>query len=281
MADDSGTKKLFVATNWKCGIRSPSDADDLVEAMNRMWSELDAGTKASVELSVHPPYVFVDRVRQKLDASISVGSQNVFDATFPNRGNTGATTPEMLVGLGCDRVLLGHSDRRNHLGETDDLIAAKAGASLAAGLGVVLTLGETKPQREAGEELAVLFEQLGTVADAIPNTVDTWKKVALAYEPVWAVGEGATPCDFAEAKRIHEALRGFVADRVSPEAASACTITYTGSVNPSNAGGYAEIRDVDGFVVGRAGLDASKLSSILTTLSETKAASSAASRFEL
>jgi len=262
--------KLFVATNWKCSIESPSDADKLVVSMNEKWSNLDQNIKDSLELSVHPPYVFLDRVRRGLDPSISVGSQNIYDAGFPNKGNTAATTSKMLAELGCQWVLLGHSDRRNNLGENDDLIADKAALALREGLGIVLTIGEKKEQREKGEALAVLEKQLGTVAAAIPDDEDTWKKVVLAYEPVWAVGEGATPCEPEEAQRIHSALRAYIEKNVSEKAAKACRITYTGSVNPLNAEGYAGLRDVDGFVVGRAGLDAAKLTSIIQTLVETK-----------
>jgi len=238
--------------------------------MNDEWSKLDPSIKDSVELSVHPPYVFLDRVRRGLDPSIAVGSQNVFDAAFPNKGNTAATTTKMLSELGCRWILLGHSDRRNNLGETDDLIAEKAALAIREGLGIVLTVGEKREQRENGETLAVLEKQLGTVAAKIPDDEDTWNRVALAYEPVWAVGEGATPCEPAEAQRIHSALREYIRKNVSAKAADACRITYTGSVNPDNAEAYAGRSEVDGFVVGRAGLDAVKLTSIIKTLVGTK-----------
>jgi len=271
-------RKLFVATNWKCTIESPSDADQLVESMNAKWLDLPDSIRDSIELSVHPPYVFLDRVRQGLNPTIAVGSQNVYDAGFPNKGNTGATSPKMLAGLGIEWILLGHSDRRNNLGETDDLIAEKAALAIQEGLGVVLTIGETKEERDDGRELDVLRKQLLTVADAIPDDEATWKKVVLAYEPVWAVGEGATPCQADEAQRIHTVLRQSIREHVSEAAANACRITYTGSVNPQNAAGYAGLPDVDGFVVGRAGLDSEKLGAILQTLVDTKAAAAAAAR---
>lgn len=266
--DSSSTRKAFVATNWKCSIESPDDADKLIKSMNKQWVNLDSTIKDSVELSVHPPYAFLDRVRRGLDPSIAVGSQNLYDASFPNKGNTAATTPKMLSGLGCQWVLLGHSDRRNNLGETDDLIAEKAAFALEEGLGIVLTIGEKKDQRENDETLAVLEKQLGTVAAKVPS--DAWDRVVLAYEPVWAVGDGATPCAPDEAQLIHTALREYIAKHVSREAAEACRITYTGSVNTKNAEGYSGLSEVDGFVVGRAGLDADQLASILRTLIETK-----------
>jgi len=262
-------KMLFLSANWKCSIESPVDADRLVESINEAWEGMDSALKEKVEVSVHPPYIFLDRVRKNLDPSIAVGSQNVYDASFPNKGNTGATTPNMLSEFGCQWVLLGHSDRRNNLGETDDLIAAKAASVLEKDdLGIVLTLGEKADQRERGETLAVLEKQLGTVAAVVP--LDAWDRVVLAYEPVWAVGEGAVPCAPEEAQRIHTALRAYIAKVASPDAARACRITYTGSVNAENAKGYASLSEVDGFVIGRAGLDAAKLTSIVKILVDTK-----------
>lgn len=265
--------RVFIATNWKSSIENPADADALVKSMNEMWTTLDPKIRDGVELSVHPPFVFIDRVRQGLTEAIAVGPQNSYDASFPNKGNTGATTSNMLSQLGCKWVLLGHSDRRNNLGETDALIADKAEKALANGLNVLLTLGELKEQRENDETMAVLEKQLGTVAASVAP--EEWGRVVLAYEPVWAVGEGAVPCAPEEAQRIHTALREWISTNVSPAAGKACRITYTGSVNEKNAAGYAELEAVDGFVVGRAGLDTAKLSSIIETLVTAKTAGKA------
>lgn len=264
-------RPLFLATNWKCSLESPAEVDALVVSMNQAWSELTPQARDAVEVSVHPPYIFLDRVRRELDAGIAVGAQNIYDSAFPNKGNTGATTAPMLVGLGVEWVLLGHSDRRNSLGETDALIADKASAVLSSGLSVCLTIGETGDQRKHGETLAVLEKQLSTVAAVVPN--DAWDRMALAYEPVWAVGKGATPCEPEEAQRVHAHLRHWIRGHVSDDAAQACRITYTGSVNQDNAAGYAALTEVDGFVIGRAGLNAATFSSIVETLVKSKAES--------
>lgn len=256
--------KIYIGCNWKCSIENPAEADKLVLALNEAWTGLDQSSRDAVELSVHPPYVFIDRVRQNLDKGIAVGSQNLYDASFPNKGNTGATTAKMLSQLGAQWVLLGHSDRRNNLGETDELIADKAKSVLEEGLSLCLTIGENGEQRANNETETVLKNQLGAVAAVVPE--DAWNRVALAYEPVWAVGEGATPCAPAEAQRIHSVLREYVCETVSAAAAASCRITYTGSVNENNAAGYAELSEVDGFVVGRAGLDTAKLTSIIKAI---------------
>lgn len=263
-------QKKFLGANWKCQLETVEEVDELVLQLNNMWeggwisSELTPSDKAAVELCVNPPYVFCDRVRSRLHKDIMVGSQNVFDARGPNKGNTGATTVNMLRNIGCDWVLLGHSDRRNSLGESDELISQKIRAALDAGMGVILTIGELHSQRRWGRALATLRKQLGVASSAIKP--DEWHRVVVAYEPVWAVGEGASPCSPKEAQRVNAALRAFITKRVSPEAAAACRLTYTGSVNEENAEKYASLQDVDGFVVGRAGLDTTKLASIIRTL---------------
>jgi triosephosphate isomerase len=257
-------QKKFLGANWKCSLETTEEVDELIDDLNRMWGSLSSSEQSAVELCVNPPFVFVDRVRSRLTKDISVGSQNVFDARGPNRGNTGATTTKMLRAVGCDWVLLGHSDRRNSLGETDQLISDKVRLALEAGMGVTLTIGELQTQRQWGRALATLRKQLRVASKSIK--ADEWHRIVVAYEPVWAVGEGATPCSPEEAQRINAALRAFIRKRVSADAAAACRLTYTGSVNEENAAAYASLADVDGFVVGRAGLDTTKLRSIIRTL---------------
>ena len=99
---------------------------------------------------------------------------------------------------------------------------------------------------------------------------DEWDRIVIAYEPVWAVGEGATPCSPEEAQRVNTYLRNLITKHVNADAAAACTLTYTGSVNDVNAADYASLKDVEGFVVGRAGLDMTKLKSIIHTLANSQ-----------
>jgi triosephosphate isomerase len=264
-------KKKLLAANWKGSLETTKDVDELIDTLNHMWrSQTSQEEKSLVELCVHPPYCFIDRVRSRLDEGIRLGSQNVFDARGPNlihpSANTASITPNMLRAVGCDCVLLGHSDRRNNLGETDKLIADKVRKTLDSGMGVTLTIGELAVQRQWGRALPTLLHQLGVVAKHIKP--DEWHRIVVAYEPVWAVGEGAIPCSPQEAQRIHAALRTFIAAKVSAEAAASCRLVYTGSVNEENAASYAELEDVDGFIVGRAGLDATKLRSIIGTLAK-------------
>jgi triosephosphate isomerase len=265
MSVQESPMKKFLGANWKCSLETTKVVDELCDDLNRMWGSLSRVEKDKVELCVNPPYVFLDRVRSRLTENISVGSQNAFDARGPNIGNTGTTTTKMLRAVGCDWVLLGHSDRRNNLGEKDDLISDKVKKALEVGMGVTLTIGELLNERREGLADATLRKQLGAAMDSIKP--DEWHRIVIAYEPVWAVGEGATPCSPDEAQRINAELRKFITKRVSADAAAACRLTYTGSVNEENAVAYASLEDVDGFVVGRAGLDMAKLRSIIQTLS--------------
>ena len=260
------SNKLFLGANWKCSLETPQEVDALVQELNRLWTSLSGNEQAAVELCVHPPYCFVDRVRARLNKDISVGSQNVFDCRGPNIGNTAAVTTRMLQNIGCDWVLLGHSDRRNNLGETDSLIASKVRQSLDAGLNVVLTIGELQSQRRWGLAVYTLRKQLRAAAKVIKS--DEWHRIVVAYEPVWAVGEGATPCSAPEAQRIHTALRRCIEQAAGQDAASQCRLVYTGSVTADNAEAYAEQNEVDGFVVGRAGLNMTQLRSIIATLAQ-------------
>jgi triosephosphate isomerase len=262
-------KRKILAANWKGSLETTEEVDELINALNYMWrSQTSREEKRLVELCIHPPYCFLDRIRSRLDQGIGLGSQNVFDARGPNLANTGAITPNMLRAVGCDWVLLGHSDRRNNLSETDNLIADKVRKSLDSGMGVTLTIGELAIQRRWGRALPTLLHQLGVAAKQIRP--DEWHRIVVAYEPVWAIGEGAIPCSPQEAQRIHAALRKYIAAKVSVEAAASCRIVYTGSVNEENAASYAQLEDVDGFVVGRAGLDVTKLRSIIGTLATSR-----------
>mmetsp|Transcript_110065 Transcript_110065/g.194963 ORF Transcript_110065/g.194963 Transcript_110065/m.194963 type:complete len:353 (+) Transcript_110065:57-1115(+) len=262
--------RFFVGANWKCSINNAEGADALVAKLNDAWKN-GGSLLSDVEVCVFPPYVFLDRVRAQLrSGTASVGSQNAWDAA-PGFSCTGVVTAEMLRSTGCQWVLLGHSDRRNVLGETDSLIADKVSKCLEAGLSVNLTIGETREVRESvGSDGAtkVLLGQLEAAAAGIPN--DAWGRIAVAYEPVWAIGEGASPCSPEETQRILAALREWIRDRAGATAAADCRLLYTGSVNEANAAEYAKLPEVDGFIVGRAGLDVGKLVSICSTLASCK-----------
>lgn len=259
-------KSLFVGCNWKGSLQDPQEVSKLIQDVNAKW---DSKALQNVELCVFPPYVFIDSVRRELNLTLKVGSQNVWEAKDSLALNTGSVSAKMLAGVGCKWVLLGHADRRNTLGETDALIASKVSKCLEAGLCVNLTIGDKAEVRAEGKADECLIEQLSAAAAGVP--AESWDKLCVAYEPVWAVGEGAQPCSPEEAQRVLKMLRSWVTAHAGEAAGKAVRLVYTGSVNEANAESYAVLPDNNGFVVGRAGLDADKLMNICRTLAKGKA----------
>lgn len=271
-AKDAVPKRKFIGANWKCNLETVHDVDQLVSDMNRKYNLLSKKEQQNVELCVLVPYIFIDRVRQKLNPQLLVGSQNIYEAApivahdAPQYKNTGTVTTNMLLAVGCDWVLLGHSDRRNSLHEKDQWIGEKVRLVLDSDkMGVVLTIGELLSQRQWGQTLATLKHQLKVATQYVK--LYEWHRVVIAYEPVWAIGDGAQPCSPEEAQHILSTLRSYISEWYGIDAATACRFTYTGSVDDKNCMSYSSLPDVDGFVVGRAGLDATKLNTIIRSLS--------------
>ena len=163
---------------------------------------------------------------------------------------TGEVSPEMLVDQGCRWVILGHSERRQYHSESDNLVAAKLGAAVAAGLQAIVCVGETREQRESGEEELVVASQLRGALDGQPNLAG----LVVAYEPVWAIGTGLTASP-EQAQAMHAFIRKCLAD-VNGIDADATRILYGGSVKAENAAELFAQQDIDGALVGGAALKA-------------------------
>ena len=198
---------------------------------------------------IAPPGLFLLLVREHLKPEIEVCSQNVFDK--PNGAFTGEISAEQLADSNIGWALCGHSERRVILGEGDDFVASKSKASLDGGLGVILCCGETLEQREANETIKVVTHQLSAVSKKVQK--HDWKKLVIAYEPVWAIGTGKVATK-EQAQEVHAAIRKWLADEVSTEVAEHTRIIYGGSVNEKNCGELAGQSDIDGFLVGGASL---------------------------
>eukprot|EP00929_Paragymnodinium_shiwhaense_P104442 TRINITY_DN6887_c0_g1_i2.p1 TRINITY_DN6887_c0_g1~~TRINITY_DN6887_c0_g1_i2.p1 ORF type:complete len:308 (+),score=31.30 TRINITY_DN6887_c0_g1_i2:50-925(+) len=268
MASQQPQRQLFVGCNWKCSLEDVTAVDHLIGELNKSCTSefID-----NVEVCVFPPYPYLQRVRRQLAGEMTIGAQSVWEASSPLSSTTGTVTGAMLKEAGCKWVLLGHADRRHALGETDDLIGEKVRRCLDAGLSVNLTVGDTGKERQAGLTDEVLVRQL---TDAFKGVqIEDWSRIVIAYEPVWAVGAGAQPCEPKEAQRVLRLLRAWVGREHGSDASVRCRVVYTGSVNESNAAEYACLPDNDGFVVGRAGLDALKLRDVCAALVRSKASS--------
>lgn len=203
-----------------------------------------------VDMAVCPPSCYLDAVGRAIAGSkVALGAQNMYhekDGAF-----TGELSASMLCDLGCKYVILGHSERRQVLGETDAAINKKVHAALAAGLVPIVCVGELLAQREAGRTLDVIRTQFdGSLAGLSPEQMT---KLVIAYEPIWAIGTGkvATP---QQAEEVHLDLRKIMADRYNLSVADRVRIQYGGSVKPDNAADLLGQPDIDGALVGGASL---------------------------
>jgi len=193
------------------------------------------------------PVPSLAQVRAGLRGDVKVASQDLNEAG--SGAYTGDLAPAMIKDSGLDVAIVGHSERRAGRGETNDVVGLKTKAGIDAGLQVIACIGETLEQREAGQTLDVLTEQLAGIA----KHVSDWTNVVVAYEPVWAIGTGvvATP---EQAQEVHAGLRQYLATNVSQQVSDSLRILYGGSVTASNASELAALPDVDGFLVGGASL---------------------------
>jgi triosephosphate isomerase (TIM) len=241
-------RRALICANWKM--------NGSVASVQAYLETLIGDTSPSgPEVVLCPPFTLLPAALLVATGShVGIGAQNCH---WEEKGAfTGEVGPPMLAELGVRTVIVGHSERRQHFGETDRTAAARAQAAQRAGLRVIFCLGETLEQRDAGETLAVLERQSAALAGLEPTLL------VLAYEPVWAIGSGrnATP---AQAEEAHAALRRRARELFGAEAARALRILYGGSVKPDNAAALLAQEDVDGALVGGASLDAEGFCAII------------------
>ena len=247
-------RQKFVAGNWKMYTTAVA-AKQLAKAV------VDgAGREDRVSVAICPPFPYLALVGEILKGSrVALGAQNL----YPEKEGafTGEVSPTMLLDLGCKYVILGHSERRHKLGESDTFINQKVRVALAAGLDVILCVGETLDEREADQTKAVLDRQLlqglaGVSADTLP-------RLTIAYEPVWAIGRpghGATP---QQAQEAHTVIRHRFGQMFDEKSAQTIAIQYGGSVKPDNAAALLSRPGVDGALIGGASLHADQFLAIV------------------
>jgi triosephosphate isomerase (TIM) len=239
-------RKPLIAGNWKMNL----DRAQAVELGRAVAEKANSITNA--DLAVFPPSVYIDAVGSAIRGSkLGLGAQNLYHEA-PG-AFTGEICAAMLVDLGCRYVILGHSERRHILHETDAQINKKVHESLAANLVPIVCVGELLAERDAGQTQAVINTQFeGSLAGL---SAEQFASVVIAYEPVWAIGTGkvATP---QQAEEVHSDLRKIVERRYNATIAQAVRILYGGSVKPSNAAELLGQPDVDGALVGGASLKA-------------------------
>lgn len=244
-------RRPMVAGNWKMHGTRASVAE-LIGGLNQQ------ALPADVDIAVFPVSVHLGQVVEGLSgAVVSIGAQDC--AVEAGQGAlTGEVSSEQLLDVGCKLVLIGHSERRLILGDSDEQIVRKFAAAQVAGLVPVLCVGETLEQREAGETLAVVERQLDSVIDALGVAV--LSSAVVAYEPVWAIGTGLTASP-EQAQDVHAAIRARIAGK-DADVAGALRILYGGSVKAANAADLFGMPDIDGGLVGGASLNADEFGAI-------------------
>lgn len=215
------------------------------------------------DVAVCPPSIYLESVGDAIkDSAIGLGAQNMYHE--PDGAFTGELSSSMLIDVGCQYVILGHSERRHVLGETNQDVNKKVLAALAAGITPIVCVGETLAQRENGQTADIVAEQFyGSLAGV---TEDQAAKIVIAYEPVWAIGTGkvATP---EQAEEVHSDLRRLLVSRYNAGVADAVRIQYGGSVKPDNAAELLAKENIDGALVGGAALKVNSFLGILAAAS--------------
>ncbi|CAH1173926.1 unnamed protein product [Phaedon cochleariae] len=233
-------RKFVVGGNWKMNGSK--------QQVTEILKFLEAGPlNSETEVIVGVPAIYLDFVKSKIPPNVEVAAQNCYKVE--KGAFTGEISPSMLRDIGINWVILGHSERRQIFGETDELIADKVAFALQNGLKVIACIGETLEERESGKTEEVVFRQ----TKALANKIENWKNVVIAYEPVWAIGTGKTATP-QQAQQVHKALRDYISKTVSPDVAENTRIQYGGSVTGANCDELGSQPDIDGFLVGGASL---------------------------
>ena len=244
---------MLIAGNWKMNTH-------VAEAARLARGVVEAiGDAPAVQVAVCPPFVSLDRVAEVLrDSQVRLGAQDLF---WENEGAyTGAVSAGMLQAVGCAYVIVGHSERRQHFGETDETVRKKLAQALRYELAPILCIGETLEEREAGEAEAVVQRQLDGALSGV--SLDDPVQLVVAYEPVWAIGTGRTATP-EQAGEMHRFLRGRLAERFGEDVGGGMDLLYGGSMKPENAEALLAQPDVDGGLIGGASLDAASFAAIV------------------
>jgi len=243
----------FVVGNWKLN-KTIADALTLVTELKNQL-----GAVKGVAVGVAPVATAIHAVAKRLEgSSIATCAQNTHWET--SGAWTGELSPTLLADAGASWVIVGHSERRQFFGDTSEGVGKKARAVLAAGLGVIVCVGESLAERDGNRTLAVVDEQLAGGLAGIEAA--SASKLVIAYEPVWAIGTGRTATP-AQAQEVHAHIRARLAERLGGAAADAIRIQYGGSVKASNAEALMSEKDIDGALVGGASLEAADFIAIV------------------
>ena len=248
-----GNRTPLIAGNWKMYKTGPEAVDTAQRLVELVADASD------VDIMIAPVFTALDPVAEVVrDSRVGLGAQNLY---WEKEGAyTGEISADMLVAAGCQYVIIGHSERRQYFGETDETVNKKIRAAIDGGLIPVFCVGETEAEREAGQTFSVLDKQVqiglgGYFAKDLGTLV-------IAYEPVWAIGTGKTATK-EQAQEAHAYIRSLIEKNIDPTLAQSMRILYGGSVKPDNVADLMSMPDIDGALVGGASLDAESFSKIV------------------
>ena len=249
----------LVAANWKMNPTNIDEALDLVRGV----MAVARGQAGHVEVAIFPPFPWLLAVSDLLvESGVKLGAQDCF--WEQSGAYTGEVSPAMLKGL-CQWVIVGHSERRLYLGETDQMVAKKTAAALSSELGTIMCVGELADHYDAGTSDQVVSAQVKAgLADC---SADDSARLVIAYEPVWAIGTGKN-ADPEHAYKTMRLIRRVVGEMIGAGAARKVRVLYGGSVNSSNVQSYVELPYCDGCLVGGASLDAQEFAHIVKITAE-------------
>ncbi len=246
-------RQIIIAGNWKMH-KTPAETLRFLNSL-----KVKAVNITNVEMVVCPSFVSLAVASEALkDTRIRLGAQNMFWET--EGAFTGEVSAPMLKDVGCTYVILGHSERRQYFGETDETVNKRMHRALAEGLKPIMCIGETLQERENGQMHAVLERQVSGGLQGV--SAEQMQDIVLAYEPVWAIGTGKTATP-QQADEAHQYIRGIIERAYGTQVAQAVRIQYGGSVKPTNAGELLGQENIDGALVGGASLDAESFVEII------------------
>ena len=239
-------EKPFIAGNWKMHKTIP-EAVEMVKALKEESPQL-----TDAELVVIPPYTMLSEVKKVIEGStIQLGAQNIF---WKEKGAfTGEVSPPMLKDAGCQYVTIGHSERRQYFGETNETVNKKIKATLAHELTPIMCIGESLEEREKGNTMDKVETQINSGLEELGK--DEIRRIVIAYEPIWAIGTGVTATP-SQAEEVHSFIRKKLTEKYGNEIASYAIILYGGSVKPANTYSILKENNINGALVGGASLEA-------------------------
>ena len=249
-------RKPFIAGNWKMNTNGES-SNALAAGLAKEIGDID-----TVDVAICPPYIYLQAVATQLSSShIAMGSQNVY---FEASGAyTGEISCDMLKDVSCTYAIIGHSERRHVIGETDELINQKVSVAISSGLLPILCVGELLEEREAEKTDDVVTNQIKKGLAGID--AEKGLAVTIAYEPVWAIGTGLTATS-DQAQQVHAMIRKLLAEMYDESVAAQIRIQYGGSAKPENTAELMACPDVDGLLVGGAALKVDSFSAMIKTI---------------